>query len=259
MRRLALALVASAALTQLASAADLPAKAYTKAPALVAAYSWTGFYIGGNVGYAWGKGDTATVSPGLPFSAPPADAQYSAIESPSVNTRGFTGGIQLGYNQQVDNIVWGIETDINAFGLRGSADTTGTPPANVTVTSHTDVRADWLYTLRGRLGVLMGPQSLLYATGGLAITQIKYTQSNNYTGLLPVEVGTISTTKTGWTAGAGWEQMLQNNWSLKAEYLYTDFGRVSTTLVNPIAPTTNFSHSTNLKAHILRVGLNVKL
>src|SRR5450631_2597535 len=70
-----------------ASAADMPTKA--PAPMMAPVYNWTGFYVGANAGYAWGRASTATVSPGLPFSAPPADAIYSAAESPNVNTRGF--------------------------------------------------------------------------------------------------------------------------------------------------------------------------
>jgi outer membrane immunogenic protein len=238
-----------------ASAADMPTKA--PAPMMAPVYNWTGFYVGANAGYAWGRANTATVSPGLPFSAPPADAIYSAAESPNVNTRGFTGGVQAGYNQQMNNIVWGIETDFNAFGLRGSADTTVTPPGNVQVLSHTDVKTDWLWTLRPRVGFASGPW-LVYATGGLAVTQIKYSQTNTYVGLVPSEVGSMSTTKAGWTAGAGAEMMLTHNWSVKAEYLYVSFGTNSTTVVNPINVATNFSHATDLKASIARLGLNYK-
>ena len=242
-------LLAGAALATIvgtpALAADMALKAAPPPPAPVCV--WCGWYIGVNAGYAWGKSDTNTVSPDLPFSDPVAAAIYSASESPNIDSHGFTGGVQLGYNQQINAIVLGAEADFEDFSLRGSANTTVTPPGNVQVLSQTNVKSDWLFTLRPRLGIAQG-QVMAYVTGGLAVTDVKYSQTNTYVGLVPSEVGTISSTRAGWTAGGGVEAKITSMWSVKAEYLYADFGNLSTTLINPITPTTNFSHSTNLKA-----------
>jgi outer membrane immunogenic protein len=253
-------LIAGAALAALigtpALAADLARPVYKAPPApLPPPCVWCGWYIGLNAGYAWGTSDTATVSPGLPFSAPPANVIYSAAESPSVRSNGFTGGAQIGYNMQINSFVFGAEADFEDFSLRGSANTTVTPPGNVQVLSQTNIKTDWLFTARPRLG-FAADQWLVYATGGLAVADIKYSQTNTYVGLAPSEVGTISTTKAGWTVGGGVEVKIAPMWSVKAEYLYVDFGNTSTTLVNPITPTTTFSHATDLKASIARAGVN---
>ncbi len=259
MKKLLIATAALAVLGTSAFAADLPrpmpAPAY-KAPAMVPPPPcvWCGWYVGLNAGYAWGTYDTATVSPGPFFSAPAAAAIYSASESPNVSSNGFTGGGQIGYNWQVSSLVVGAESDFQYFGLRGTANTTVTPPGNDQVVSTTSVKSDWLFTARPRLG-FAGGQWLVYATGGLAVADIKYAQTNNYIGVV-TETGTISTTKAGWTVGGGVEAMVAPNWSVKAEYLYVDFGTTSTTVANPVAADPPFSHATNLKANIARVGLN---
>ena len=260
MKKLLLATATLAVLGTSAFAADLPrpmpAPAY-KAPAMVPPPPcvWCGWYVGLNAGYAWGTYDTATVSPGPPFSTPPANATYSASESPNIRSNGFTGGGQIGYNWQISSFVVGAESDFQYFGLRGTANTTVTPAGNVQVVSTTTTKSDWLFTARPRLG-FTGGQWLVYATGGLAVADIKYTQTNAYIGLTPSEVGTISTTKAGWTVGGGVEAMVAPNWSVKAEYLYVDFGNTSTTVVNPINPATVFTHATDLKANIVRAGIN---
>ena len=132
--------------------------------------------------------------------------------------------------------------------------TTVTPPGNVQVISQTTTKSDWLFTARPRIG-FTGGQWLVYATGGLAVADIKYAQTNNYLGVV-TETGAISTTKAGWTAGGGVEAMVAPNWSIKAEYLYVDLGNTSTTVANPIAADPPFSHATNLKANIARAGIN---
>lgn len=257
-----LAVVAVIGFASIASAADMPVKAPAyKAPIAAPVYNWTGWYVGGNVGYAWGRADTSTIVP-LTFAGPPNNAIYSAASSPAFNSRGFTGGIQLGYNYQTNNLVWGIETDFNAFALKGSADTIGAPGGpNSTLFSHTEVNTDWLYTLRPRIGIASG-QWLFYVTGGLAVTNLKYSPFNRYTpcggpGSSCIESASATTAKAGWAAGGGVETALMGNWSVKAEYLYVDFGSVSTTDTDNVvgAP---FAHSAKLTASIARLGLNYK-
>jgi outer membrane immunogenic protein len=105
-------------------AADLPARTYTKAPAVVApVYSWTGFYIGGNVGGEWGRSSptTSTVfDPARYFGAASVPA-INAVGLQRMNSSSVTGGLTAGYNWQVTTALFGIEGDFNYFGFRGSA------------------------------------------------------------------------------------------------------------------------------------------
>jgi outer membrane immunogenic protein len=97
------------------------------------------------------------------------------------------------------------------------------------------VSSDWLFTLRGRAGVLVTRAFLLCGTGGLAIANVKsnflFTDTPGPTPGAS-ESASISTTRYGWTAGVGGEYALMNGWSVKAEYLYVDLGRASTTSTN---------------------------
>jgi outer membrane immunogenic protein len=105
---------------------------------------------------------------------------------------------------------------------------------------HTEQRLDWLATFRGRIGVLAAPQLLLYATGGLAVGQVKTNSSltttvaNNIPACVAANVGLCmassdTATKVGWTVGGGAVWALTSNWSVKAEYLYVDLGRSNST------------------------------
>jgi outer membrane immunogenic protein len=251
-----------------ASAADMPLKAPPPAPAPV--YSWTGFYIGGNVGGAWGHSNQNSIfsCPGIlgscTYSIPADLAAVTTAASGSVQAHGFTGGGQAGYNRQTGAWVYGIETDLDAFHLTGSLAAAAHFPAAVSSFAvGTSLDTDWLFTARARLGVLVAPAVLLYATGGVAVTELKLanTFADNFA---PQTLGASSNnvTKAGWTVGGGAEWMFVPQWSIKAEYLYVDFGSVSTTLATNIAFgvfANSMSTSADLKAQIARVGLNYKI
>lgn len=179
-------LLASASLFALstfapATAADLAARPYTKAPApLAAVYNWTGFYLGAVGGYA----------------------QENASGDPKMKG-GFVGGT-VGYNWQTSNIVFGLEADGAWADVNASATALG-----ITVASKTDA----LGTVRGRVGVAFD-QVLLYATGGYAWIDNKISVT-----ALGVTVSD-SKFHSGWTAGAGVEAFIAPQWSVKGEYLY---------------------------------------
>jgi outer membrane immunogenic protein len=270
LKKLVIAWLAVAASAVSASAADLPARAYTKAPAMVAPiYNWTGFYVGLNAGGAWNESNPTTTtvfSPTGYFAAtsPPA---IGIVGNQNINRSGFTGGVTGGYNWQVSNAVLGIEADFNYFGVRGSATGTGIYPCCVlnTFTVNSSVSTDWLATVRGRVGFLATPALLLYGTGGLAVANVKanYLFTDNFA--TANESASISETRLGWTAGAGAEYALLNGWSIKAEYLYVDLGRASATSTNLITnggtiawPTSAFTHTVDLRSNIGRVGINYK-
>jgi outer membrane immunogenic protein len=188
-----------------ALSADLAVKAQPLVNAPVAApFSWTGWYIGANAGFGVGQGYGTLTSPAGTFEA------FNAMPA-----GGFGGG-QLGYNYQIFNsFVIGAETDIQGAGL--SDDRTclaGCTPASFASIDH---KLNWFGTTRARAGIATGTV-LSYVTGGVAYGGIETGVST------PAGSLTNSTTKTGWTWGAGIEAALGGNWTAKAEYLYLNFG-----------------------------------
>jgi outer membrane immunogenic protein len=256
-----------------ASAADLAPRTYTKAPVMVApVYNWTGFYVGLNAGGAWNESNVTTTTVFAPFPfgyfATTSVPAIGTVGNQNINRSGFTGGATAGYNWQISNAVLGVETDFNYFGIRGSSTGTALYPccAPSTFTVNSSESTDWLWTLRGRAGFLATPALLLYGTGGLAVADVKASYLFTDTFGPARESAAISTTRYGWTAGAGGEYALMNGWSIKAEYLYVDLGRASTTSTNLVTPTAFpsnfpsnvFTHTVDLRSNIGRVGINYK-
>jgi outer membrane immunogenic protein len=288
----------SSLLATSAFAADLPVRTYTKAPVYVEPiYDWTGFYVGGNVGYSWGRSNsTLTLS----------DATSGAILSstPSkFDMNGVIGGGGIGYNWQRDKWVFGLEADIQGSGQKGSTSAVcagGTPtllttiaavssacaqghfgdtaPFNVVafpVTNGLSESLEWFGTFRGRIGATFTPTIIGYVTGGLAYGEVRTTDTvsgttivgvngtNGPTTLVPV-AGSFSNSslRAGWTLGVGVEGVISGNWTAKLEYLYIDLGNVSGSFVTPlVAPSGAFvaaSYSSHITDNILRVGVNYK-
>jgi outer membrane immunogenic protein len=218
-----------------ASAADM-APRYTKAPSVsaVAPIGWTGCYVGAEAGYGWGRessiASTGTVNPGATVAAIKPDG-------------GLAGGT-IGCNWQTSNVVFGIENDISASGLSGSAN--ALPPFNTTF-PHA-VSTTWLDTLRGRVG-LTWDRALLYATAGVAFTNVRDAATGGGAAV------SARTTRSGWTAGIGMEYLFSPQWSAKVEYLYADFG----TLHEPFDVLTGgffVGVNTHLTENIVRAGVN---
>lgn len=116
--------------------------------------------------------------------------------------------------------------------------------------------------MRGRLGWIARPDLLLYATGGLAVTKLKvsYTYSDSFGGS---SSGSASSTKTGWTVGGGIEWAFNTHWTVRAEYLYLDFGKVTASgIVPPVAAKAGaqsaLSTTGDLTANIARLGVNYR-
>ena len=184
---------------------------------------------------------------------------------------GGLGGAQIGYNWQLDRTwVVGLEADIQGTGERGgSVDQLGTfRIGNIGGNAYSATRTTsfpWFATFRARGGVLVDPSLLLYATGGLAVGEVKFaTQpfgilqlfdgSSNDTIGGPFRVAAIAAserqTRVGWTLGAGLEKKFSKNWSAKLEYLYLDFG--SQTYFGGTLNETRVS----FHDHIVRAGIN---
>jgi outer membrane immunogenic protein len=211
---------AIAACAQAARAADLPVMP-TKAPPPVALFDWTGFYIGANVGYGW------------------ADTHFNVAGVTATDKlRGFVGGGQIGYNQQMGNWVFGIEIDGQGTDQRSI---TAIPGVSLTDS------LPWFMTFRGRVGYTIAPTWMIYATGGGAMVDFK-------SQLVVAGLGTVTTTtmREGWTAGAGIEAAINRNWSWKVEYLHIDTGTFNTTLFG-VVPTT-----LKVTDDISRFGINYR-
>jgi outer membrane immunogenic protein len=179
-----------------ASAADLPARTYTKAPPMVSPiYDWSGFYIGLNGGWGQSRDHRGDAITGVDFG--------------SHDANGGTAGGQVGYRWQSGAFVFGLEAQGNWADFRGSNVNPAVPIASVR--SHLD--AFGLFT--GQVGYAWN-NVLLYAKGGAAVTDIRYDSFLNATGALDTTGG--SNTNWGGTAGAGLEYGFAPNWSAAIEY-----------------------------------------
>lgn len=250
-----------------AGAADLPVRAPVyKAPVAIAAYNWNGWYAGLNAGGGWSESDprTTTVFSPTGYFATTSVPAIEAAGRQHIRSSGAVAGGQLGFNWQMNAAVFGVETDFQYFGMRGSATSGAVYPccAPTAFTIHSSVKTDWLFTARPRLG-FAADRWLFYVTGGVAVTEIKTNFTFSDTFATAAESDSFSKTKVGWTAGGGVEWAMPGPWSFKLEYLHVDFGRVSGTSSNltafapPVAfPTNVFTHSINLRSDIVRVGIN---
>ncbi len=231
MRKIALLVSAmvGVGLSHAASAADLPARVYTKAAPPPVSYGWTGSYVGGYIGGSFNDGNTVTSNPlgGLP-------ATYNTGST-------FIGGVTSGYNWQLSpNWLIGYEGETGYQEFKG----TGFYPGSATqsATTHSD---GWFSSLTGRLGYITG-QSLFYAKGGATLTKFDATVADTAN---PAVFFDHRRWVVGYAVGGGWEYKLDTKWSVKAEYLYLGFGdNISA------GPT-----STSLGGiHTAKVGLNYK-
>lgn len=231
MKKLLLGTVALVALgaTVPALAADLAARPYTKAPAYAAPiYNWTGFYIGGHIGGAFGGNNNFS---GLGGS----------------NDGRFLGGVQVGADYQfAPNWVLGVEGQYSWLGNNNnSVAFTGTGLGYVYTNNQ---RA--LGSVTGRLGYTWGP-AMLYAKGGYAFSD------NNETllfGGVAQPFSFDSGHRDGYTVGAGLEYMFAPNWSAKVEYMYYNFGNSRFVTPAALAPFGSF----RTDDHTVKVGLNYR-
>ncbi len=218
MKRLVLASIGALAIVTTVGAANaadiarrqaMPTKAVPYAPI----YNWTGAYIGINGGGGWGRSDV---------SAPFASGGF--------RTSGGVVGGTLGYNYQMGQTVFGVESDVDWSNIRGSA-TCG-------LGFSCETKNSWLATARGRIGYAFD-RFLPYVTGGLAVGDIKSSVAG---------VGSSTTTKAGWALGGGIEAALSGPWTAKVEYLYADLGRGSSIL----------GSDTKFNTSLVRAGVNYR-
>lgn len=216
-----------------AIAADMAVKAPIKPLPPVA--SWTGCFIGANIGGGWARKDYND-----PLAAPPDNILGSHTAD------GIIGGGQVGCDYQVGSWVFGAEgaamaANLNATHLAlGDFYTTSVP---------------WFATATVRVGYTVLPNLLLYGRGGAAWVRDRETKVDLVTGLLE---GTANVTRSGWTVGVGGEYLIAPNWSVFAEYNYMDFGNQRITYITPDVPPAFFPLDIRQQVQTVKVGVNFR-
>lgn len=260
--------------TAAASAADLP----LKAPALEIPFTWSGWYLGGNVGWMRGDADFdqvcanindpacpvlfpgfsfTTSVPGVPPFTTVVPGQLGSIPAGSISDKSFLGGGQVGFNWESHNIVFGAEADLDATHIRGTLTSTAVPvPAATgigTVVTSSAFENNWVASVRGRLGVAFD-RAMFYGTGGIAFAQTSVNTAFTFTppaNAIPGSVGAGPTGNNwsqvlaGWTAGVGAEFYVAEHVSVGAEYRHSDFGHQNNVLLG--FDTTGAPIYTNIK------------
>jgi outer membrane immunogenic protein len=248
-RRLAVAGAVLASTVVAAQAADMP----LKAPPIVAVpFSWTGAYVGVNVGAVRGNANydpicAGAITAACPVLIPPTlqnipgiglliiPGAFSGLPGASARNTSFMGGVQAGYNWQVNQIVLGVEGDIDGTHIHASLTRGAIPPFAgfpVAVTATSTDTIDWIASARARAGVVVAERGLLYVTGGAAFTNAKVNTAFGETfgplvipPFFPPPTGASSSHGlVGWTLGGGVEWAFSKAWSLAAEYRHNDFG-----------------------------------
>ena len=235
-----------------AQAADLPTRKEAPAPIFVAPpFTWTGFYVGANVGGVWSNGGNASTTVfanGFPIGTISGVPATLADVFPGSNfgggQSGFIGGGQAGYNWQTGAFVFGVETDFDGTTLSRSRSVIGPSfvepifGLNDFFTANGSVKLDWLGSTRGRVGYAFFPDNrlLIYGTGGVA-----YGGASSHLDVFDAVDGFSfsssggSSSRVGWTAGGGVEYAFTNNWIIGAEYLYYDLGSRHLNIVPNVA------------------------
>jgi outer membrane immunogenic protein len=228
--------------TSSATAADIPPRAYTKAPIVSAEVdSWTGCHVGGNIGAGSARTSYRTNDP--------TQGTFDGTSLGSNNGSGVIGGGQLGCDYQNGNWVFGGQGMFDGAELTGAhADPVNAFPLTWTST------ISWLATATARLGYAVTPHSLLYIRGGAAWART-HDDRTGPAANIALSFTTPDHTDAGWTVGGGFEYVLSRNWSLFAEYNYVDLGTERERFTRNTDGATLFVDARR-QVHMATVGLN---
>jgi outer membrane immunogenic protein len=253
-----------------AQAADLPTRKAPPAPVYVPPpFTWTGFYIGVNGGGVWGTGSRETN-----FWADGFNYLTNYVpNSLGSNPGGWLLGGQAGFNYQAGAAVFGIETDLDWTSLGRNFSwygptfyIPGEAPIADSLYLNAKANLDWIGTTRARVGFVATPDNrlLIYGTGGIAYAggsgSFHLYDADNFT----YWNSNPSTSRVGWTLGAGVEYAVTNNWTIKGEYLYYNLGTTRSVAYPVFLNPNNFFNGTyastkfTFDGSIFRVGLNYK-
>jgi outer membrane immunogenic protein len=232
-----------------ALAADMAPRAVAPvpvAPLAVAAYDWSGIYIGGLIGGGWNRNE---------ISDPGFGILGTLIGVPVIQTTdssGFIGGVEGGDRYQFGKLVIGWEADMTWGGINGTSTSSfGSPllPAGFLSRSIT-ANTTWSGTAVSTVGIAHD-RWLIYGKAGVAWAHTNYADNWAVAGF-PLFSGTGDETRTGWTVGTGVEWGLWNNWSVKVEYDYLEFG-------NHNVATSMFGIQNSDHINEVKAGLNWKI
>ena len=239
-----LALLASLTIPMAASAADLkPAPVYTKAPMMAPPFSWTGFYIGGNIGGAWAHHDVT-------------DSLFGVNFSNGNNNGVFIGGGQVGLNYQINNFVIGVEGDFD-WGANNNNNGNGVLIPGLGQTVRVTSNDTWISTAAARFGVAVDRVLFYGKAGGGWIGNNGFTVTNVTTGAS--FTGSNNNTASGWLVGAGIEWAFANNWSAKFEYDYLALsGRTFTVPAGAVFLAGDTFTTGGNNVQMVKVGINYR-
>ena len=221
------------------AAADMRMPVKAPPPPVITVFSWTGCYIGGHVGYAWGK--KRVYQDGV------------QIDELNHNVDGFIAGGQIGCNLwQNDRWVFGIEGQASWADVKGDAPDPGQtflPPGFRT-------EIDILGSISARFGYAFGAtgQTLVFIKGGAAFVHEQYFTVSS--AILANNNQTDEHLRWGWMVGAGVEQALSSNWSVKAEYNFNHFGTKTHEFCNEFGSCTDLG--VRQRIHLVKFGLNYR-
>jgi outer membrane immunogenic protein len=248
MKKLLLGLAGVIALAAPASAADLAARPYAKAPAMIAAvYDWSGFYVGANGG--WGSSRNCWTNTAV-FGAPVAPVAEGCHDA-----SGGTAGGQIGYRWQAGTWVFGLEAQGNWADFDGSNASLANFGGGVGSTSNrTHINAFGLFT--GQVGYAVN-NVLLYVKGGAAVTDNRYEGFTTATGVV---FDRVNDTRWGGIVGAGLEFGFSPNWSAAVEYNHLFMGTESKNFTGLliVPPVTTRTDNVKQDADIVTVRVNYR-
>lgn len=210
-------------------AADVVANQEPASVVVAPAFSWSGFYAGGQIGGSWGDGSFEREVEAANKEPPPNVIVYIDpvdVKKKSIDEGNFIGGIYAGYNWQFqNNVVAGFDADFAWLDNTARSDE-NIPFGEYEVDGYRNkVKQDWMAAVRARLGYAYD-RFLPYIAGGVAFTDIEYKHRifGDVTDIRFDDRSSLSKTRTGYTLGAGLDYAMTDHIILRAEYRYTDFG-----------------------------------
>jgi outer membrane immunogenic protein len=239
------------------------------APAVIpvaASYGWTGWYVGGNIGYGltratWGNNADPTVAwndPGGVVGFGPF-AAGGGFQFRNPKPSGVAGGGQIGYDAQIGNWVLGAVAEFDGLGLKASS-TTVTAAASEGLSA----QENWLWTLRARAGFVPTPNLLVYLSGGVAYGQVNNALNFQFLPPSTSYIASSTSTKVGWAAGVGIEYKMTTHWSVGLDGLHFDLGTTTVTGLETAAATglpvgaASLSVTQRFSADLLRGVMNYR-
>jgi high affinity Mn2+ porin len=221
-------------------AADASGQLPLKSPSVVApAYDWTGFYVGGHVGYSRGKAQV-TLADQVTLTDPSSTSNFAG------SFGSLNGGAQAGYNYLLPSrFLLGIEADASFPNFLAADDVAW---SRITAVADSAEKIDYMATLRGRLGYAF-PYWMIYATGGFAWSLGRFLQTPG----IVDDRDKVLHLHTGWAVGAGTEVAIASSWTARLEYLYWNFVHADIVFSSGTGAGSSFD------THTVRVGLNYKI